>query len=117
MAGSVYGQNPPLANPGRGLGRWNTYDIVFRAPVFDGGGAVVRPADVTVLFNGVLVQDHWTFEGRTMHKLRPAYAAHPEKVGLSLQDHGDVVHYRNIWVRELPPRPVSAFSSNYEARP
>ena len=101
-AASVYGQAPPLVNACRGPGKWQTYDIIFRAPVFK-GNKVVKPATVTVIQNGVLVQDHWTIEGGTHHKKRSKYVPHEAKLPLKLQDHGNPVRYRNIWVRELPP--------------
>lgn len=107
MAGAVYGQNPPLVNAGLGLDRWQTYDIIFRAPRWAQDGSLESPADVTVLHNGVLVQDHWIFEGPTAHKKRTSYKRPHGPAPLRLQDHGDVVHYRNLWLRELPPRPVS----------
>jgi hypothetical protein len=102
QAAAVYGQHPPLVNASRPPGQWQAYDIVFRAPRFDAAGALVRPARVTVLHNGVLVQDGATLTGPTAHKARPPYAAHAERLPLKLQDHGDPVRFRNIWIRELP---------------
>jgi hypothetical protein len=102
QAAAVYGQHPPLVNASRPPGQWQAYDIVFRAPRFDAAGALVRPARVTVLHNGVLVQDGVTLTGPTAHKARPPYAAHAERLPLKLQDHGDPVRFRNIWIRELP---------------
>ena len=107
MAGSVYGQNPPLVNAGLGLGRWQTYDIIFRAPRWAEDGTLVSPADVTVLHNGLLVQDHWQLEGRTRHKKRTTFGKPHGPAPLRIQDHRDVVHFRNLWLRELPARPVS----------
>ena len=101
-AGSVYGQSPPLVNASRLPGEWQTYDIIFRAPVFE-DKKLVKPGTITVLHNGVLIQDHWTIEGGTYHKRRSSYAPHAPKLPLKLQDHGNPVRYRNIWVRELPP--------------
>ncbi len=100
MAASLYGQRPPLVNAGAGVGEWQSYDIIFRAPVFD-GEALVRPAMVTVLHNGVLVQDNAAFEGPTRHKQRTSYTAHAPTGAISLQDHGDPMRFRNIWVRPL----------------
>jgi hypothetical protein len=104
MAGSIYGQFPPLANPGRGIGKWQTYDIIFRRPHFDEEGNVIKPARITALLNGVLVQDNQEIMGRASHKVRTGYKKHADKLPLTLQNHGQTVHYRNIWVRELEPR-------------
>lgn len=101
QAASMYGQNPPMVNACRGPGQWQTYDIIFRRPIFR-GDKVVGPAIITVLHNGVLVQDHWTIEGTTAHKKRAKYKPHEDKLPLMLQNHGDPVRYRNIWIRELP---------------
>jgi hypothetical protein len=103
QAGALYGQYPPLVNPARPPGQWQTYDIVFRAPRFDAAGKALSPARVTVLFNGVLVQDNRELTGPTAHKARPPYAAHADKLPLGLQDHSHPVRFRNIWIRELPP--------------
>ncbi len=101
QAAAVYGQYPPQVNASRPPGEWQAYDIIFHRPHFDNDGKVVRPARVTVLHNGVLVQDDVQIMGPTAHKQRPPYVAHPGKLRLSLQDHGDPVRYRNIWIREL----------------
>ncbi len=101
QAAAVYGQYPPLANAARAPGQWQTYDIVFHGPRFANDGKLLRPARVTVLHNGVLVQDNVELSGPTEHGERPPYKAHPEKLPLALQDHGDPVRYRNIWLREL----------------
>jgi hypothetical protein len=103
QAAAVYGQSPPMVNACRGPGQWQSYDIIFRRPVFKKNKAV-RPATITVLHNGVLVQDHWVIQGNTAHKRRAKYAAHEDKLPLSLQDHGNPIRYRNIWIRELPER-------------
>lgn len=103
QAGALYGQYPPLVNASRPPGQWQTYDIVFRAPRFDADGKVTRSARVTVLHNGILIQDNRELTGPTAHKARPPYAAHAEKLPIGLQDHSHPVRFRNIWVRELPP--------------
>jgi hypothetical protein len=100
-AASLYGQYPPLVNACRKPGEWQTYDIVFRRPRFDASGTVVSPARFTVLHNGVLVQDNVELTGPTAHKARPPYKAHADKLPLSLQDHGNPVRFRNIWLRPL----------------
>ena len=100
QVGSVYKQHIPLANPSRPPGEWQYYDIVFTAPRFD-GDKLISPAYVTVFHNGVLTQNHVELKGPTCFIGQPYYAAHPAKLPLSLQDHGDAVRFRNIWVREL----------------
>jgi hypothetical protein len=98
---AIYGQSPPLVNASKPPGQWQTYDIIFHGPRFDREGKVLRPARVTVLHNGVLVQDNVELTGPTAHKERPPYRAHPEKLPLILQDHDHPVRFRNIWIREL----------------
>ncbi len=105
FAGSVYGVNPPMANPLRKPGEWQVYDIVFRRPIFK-GGQLVDPGYLTVFVNGVLVQDHTPLEGGGGHKARSKTRPFPDKGPLKLQDHGNPVRYRNIWYRPLPPRAV-----------
>jgi hypothetical protein len=104
QAAAIYGQSPPLVNAARPPGQWQTYDIVFHAPRFGDGGTLVRPARITVLHNGVLVQDDVELTGPTAHKARPPYKAHPDKLPLGLQDHSHPVRYRNIWIRDLTDR-------------
>jgi hypothetical protein len=101
MASAVYGQYPPLVNASRPPGQWQSYDIVFHGPRFDPEGKLLRAARVTVLHNGVLVQDNVELSGPTAHGERPPYKAQPDKLPLALQDHGNPVRYRNIWIREL----------------
>jgi hypothetical protein len=102
QAGALYGQFPPLVNATRPPGEWQSYDIVFRRPRFRADGTLERPATMTVLHNGVLIQDHRTLTGPTSHQSRPPYERHAEKLPISLQDHGHGVRFRNIWLRELP---------------
>jgi hypothetical protein len=101
QAGSIYKQHKPLANPMRKPGEWNVYDIVFTAPVFDGDGKVIRRATFTAFLNGVLVQNAVEVMGVTAHDKPPYYEKHDPKMPISLQDHGDLVRFRNIWVRNL----------------
>lgn len=101
QAAAVYGQYPPLVNASRPPGEWQTYDIIFHGPRFDAAGKLTRAARVTVLHNGVLVQDNVELTGPTAHGERPPYKPQPEKLPLALQDHGEPVRYRNIWIREL----------------
>jgi hypothetical protein len=100
MAGAVYGQYAPLVNASRKPGEWQSYDIVFESPRFDPQGKLLKPAFVTVLYNGVLVQNHVEIKGDTGGDT-PSYAPHAAKLPLHLQDHGCPVRYRNIWIREL----------------
>lgn len=101
QASAVYGQHPPLVNASRPPGEWQAYDIVFHAPRFSADGRLASPARITVLHNGVLVHDNVTLTGPTGHRQRPPYAAHADKLPIALQDHGNPVRYRNIWIREL----------------
>lgn len=101
QAAAVYGQYPPLVNASRPPGEWQSYDIVFIRPRFAADGRLLRPARVTVLHNGVLVQNAVTLTGPTAHKERPPYSMHADALPISLQDHGHPVRYRNIWVRRL----------------
>jgi hypothetical protein len=100
-AGSIYGQYPPLANVCRPPGQWQTYDILYTAPRFDAEGKLLSPARLTVFQNGVLIQNNVELTGPTDWLDRAPYQAHPEKQPISLQDHGNPVRFRNIWVREL----------------
>jgi Domain of Unknown Function (DUF1080) len=99
QAGAVYGQYPPLVNASRQPGQWQTYDIIFHAPK-SADGKLVTKARVTVLHNGILVQDNVEIQGTTSTPT-PEYKAGPDKLPLALQDHNHPVRYRNIWVREL----------------
>ncbi len=99
-AGAIYGQFPPLVLPAREPGQWQTYDIVFEAPRFE-NSKVVKPAYVTVLYNGVLVQNHQAILGSVAYRQVGTYAAHAAEEPLLLQDHGDPVRFRNVWVRRL----------------
>jgi hypothetical protein len=100
QAAAMYGQYPPLVNASRPPAQWQTYDVIFHGPRFS-GAKLLRPARVTVLHNGVLVQDNVELTGPTAHGERPLYKPGPDKLPLQLQDHGSPVRYRNIWIREL----------------
>jgi hypothetical protein len=101
MVSAIYGQFPPLVNATRRPGEWQFYDIVFHAPRFGAGGALLSPARMTVFHNGILVHDNDELTGPTGHRVRPPYKAHADKLPLGLQDHGHPVRFRNIWIREL----------------
>lgn len=101
QAGAIYGENPPLVNATRPPGQWQVYDVVFRRPHFRADGTLESPARMTVFLNGVLIQDNFALVGPTANQARPPYKAHADKLPLKLQDHGNPVRYRNIWVREL----------------
>ncbi|MFZ0427493.1 MAG: DUF1080 domain-containing protein [Acidobacteriota bacterium] len=99
-ASAMYGQFPPLVNACRKPGQWQTYDIIFEAPKFD-GDKVVKPAYVTVLHNGVVVHNHQAFIGAMVWRQLATYHPHPAEEPLMLQDHGNPVRYRNIWIRSI----------------
>jgi hypothetical protein len=98
---AIYGQYPPLVNACRPPGQWQSYDVIFTRPRFDDKGQVIAPARITLLHNGVLVQNNIALLGNTPYMLRPEYRPHADKLPLALQDHGNPVRYRNIWMREL----------------
>jgi hypothetical protein len=102
QAGSIYKQEQavPLVNASRKPGEWQTYDVVFTAARFGKSGRMLIPAYVTVLHNGVLIQAHTAITGPTEYKGLPVYKQ-VDKGPLQLQDHGNPVSYRNIWIREL----------------
>lgn len=101
QAAAVYGQTPPLVNACLPPGEWQTYHLVFHRPRFDERGVVLQPAFLTLFHNGVLVQDHVRLTGPTAHKKRPPYVKHAARLPLRLQDHGDLVRFRRIWIRDL----------------
>lgn len=117
QAGSIYKQTPPLVNAMRKPGEWNTYDIFFTAPEFKVNGEVQTPAFVTVVHNGVLVQNHFELLGPTSYTDAPRYAPHAEKGPISFQFHGDPVRFRNIWVRELKPAIGRRTSAGFHIEP
>ena len=100
---SVYAENPPLVNACRKPGEWQTYDIVFHQPIWE-GETVKHPATVTVIHNGVLTQDNWEFEGLSTHCQRKPLKPYAAKLPMRLQDHGNRMRFRNIWIREIPSR-------------
>lgn len=101
QAVAIYKQHIPLVNASRPPGEWQSYDIIYLAPRFTGNGELESPAYMTVFHNGVLVHYHAELWGRTVNKGEPRYEAHPVEQPISIQDHGDPVSFRNIWIREM----------------
>jgi hypothetical protein len=103
QAASIYKQNPPLVNASRKPGQWQSYDVVWTAPVFHSDGTLETPAHVTVFHNGVLVQNHFSLLGETLYIGKPVYRQY-DRAPIKLQSHHDPsapISFRNIWVREL----------------
>lgn len=98
---SVYNQRPPMVNASRKPGEWQTYDLIFTAPRFNDDGSLKKPAYITLLHNGVLVQNHTELQGNTPYNRKPQYTKHPDKLPLVLMYHGNPVRFRNIWIREF----------------
>ncbi|MEA1950764.1 MAG: DUF1080 domain-containing protein, partial [Planctomycetota bacterium] len=103
QAGAIYKQSPPMVNACRAPGQWQTFDIVFRAPRFNKDGSLKSPAAMTVVHNGMVIQNNFQLLGETAWGKPPAYEPHPDKLPMGLQFHGNPVRFRNIWVRELKP--------------
>lgn len=101
QAGAIYKQTPPLANAMRAPGQWNYYDVFWTAPRFNEDGSLKSPAYITAVHNGVLILNHFELKGDTPFNRPPKYEKHSEKGPLSLQDHGNPMRFRNIWVREI----------------
>jgi hypothetical protein len=104
QAASIYKQGPPIVNPNRKPGEWQTYDVVWTAPTFNEDGSVKTPAYVTAFFNGVLVQDHFQLKGQTLYIGKPFYKKY-DGAPIKLQAHGDKsepLSFRNIWIRDIP---------------
>jgi hypothetical protein len=103
QCGAVYKQTPPMVNACRKPGEWQTFDIVFEAPRFGDDGKVAKPAAVTVLHNGVVVQNHFELHGGTFYDRPAGYEKHADKLPMHIQYHGNPVKFRNIWIREIKP--------------
>ncbi len=100
QAGSIYKQTMPLVNAMSPPGEWNTYDIIYKKPHFNADGVKVSPAYITVLHNGVLIQNHTEIRGTTPYVGLPKNPAHGDDV-IQIQDHGNPVSFRNMWIRKL----------------
>lgn len=105
-AGAIYGQFPPLANALRPSDEWQAYDVFFRGPRFEDDGTLAEPARLTVLQNGVLIQNNELLAGRTIWLESLPYVPRAPEGKIQLQDHGSPVRFRNLWVRETPERPA-----------
>ncbi len=105
QAGAIYGSHPPMVNACRPAGQWQTYDIAFMKPLFDESGKCIRKAMITLYHNGVCVHNNLPIEGTTFHKQKARYEGAHEKGHIQLQDHGNPICFRNIWIRELPEEP------------
>lgn len=104
QAGALYGQYPPLVNALRKPGEWQVYDIVFEAPRFD-GDKLLKPAYATVFVNGIVVHNRQAFLGSVVYRDLAKYESHEAEGPILLQDHGNPVRFRNIWVRRLAGYP------------
>ncbi|MEE2826422.1 MAG: DUF1080 domain-containing protein [Planctomycetota bacterium] len=100
QCGALYKQQPPMVNASREPGEWQSFDILFTAPRFDTKGELEQPAYVTVLHNGVLIHNHYELPGGTFWDQPPHYQPHDEKLPITLQNHGNPLRFRNIWIRE-----------------
>ena len=103
QAGAIYKQTPPAVNAMRKPGDWNVYEIFWTAPRFNEDGSLKSPAYITATHNGVLIHNHFEIKGDTPFSRPPSYKPHGERGPISLQDHGNPVRFRNIWVREFKP--------------
>jgi len=101
QAGAIYKQIPPLVNASKPPGTWQVYDIIYTAPRFGENGRLILPVRITVIHNGVLIQNNVSPIGPTIYRGVAGYMPHPLKMPIVLQDHSERVRYRNIWIREL----------------
>ena len=102
-AGAIYKQTPPQVNAMRPPGQWNVYDVIWTAPRFNEDGSLKSPAYLTALHNGVLIQNHFELLGDTPFARPPQYDKHADRLPIRLQDHGNPVRFRNVWIREIKP--------------
>ncbi len=104
QAAAMYGQHPPMVNACCKPGQWQSYDVSYLRPLFDADGNLVRKGRITLLHNGVVVHNNLEIEGTTSHKQKAKYTPH-ETGYIRLQDHGNPIRFRNVWIRELPEEP------------
>ncbi len=103
QCGALYKQQPPAVNACRKPGEWQTYDILFTRPRFTSQGTLESPGRISVLHNGIAIHSDTVIRGKTFWHRPPAYEKHPDALPLTLQDHGDPVQFRSIWVRPIEP--------------
>ena len=114
QAGAIYGQYPPMVNASRKPGEWQSFDILFRAPKFHEDGKLLEAARITVLHNGIFVQDSVRPLGPTSWMQHHPYTKREAKLPITLQDHGNPVRFRNIWIRELGPETIEQPAESYD---
>jgi len=118
QCGSIYKQWAPLVNVCKKPGEWQYYDIIFTRPIFrvegDAVVEVIRPATITVIQNGAVVVNNWQIKGDTYFHRTPCYVPHEDKESISLQDHGNRMKFRNIWVREIPDSNIVPFQNQIQ---
>lgn len=103
QAGAIYKQTPPQVNATVAPGKWNVYDIIWTAPRFNDDGSLKSPAYITALHNGILILNHFELKGDTPYHRPPEYQKHADRLPIRLQDHGNPMRFRNIWIRETKP--------------
>lgn len=113
QAGGIYKQTPPMVNAMRPPGEWNTYDVFWTRPRFAEDGSLESPATITAVHNGVLILNHFELLGDTPYHRPPEYKKHEDRLPISLQDHGNPVRFRNIWVRDIKPAVGERVSGPY----
>jgi hypothetical protein len=113
---ALYGQFPPLVNACRKPGEWQSYDIAFTGPRFGDDGRLLAPARITVIHNGLVVHANQELLGKTEHRALPRYEAHGPRGPIRLQDHGNPMRFRNVWIRELLAQPGTALGDPANAK-